>query len=278
MKLLSPLIKISEIYALRSSRIIIVRGIALFNHIRKSLCIKNLIIIIRDPVQVKAFYKRTNDYIENRYNVTRKKLTIGYGGGIEKYNIKNKNYVRGWELIEVLDYFRQKNITDVRCIFIGAGSAISELQNEITNRGISENCIFSGKLSDDEYAMHISSIDVGFREDYALPPYRLNIGMKIQEYMSAGKLVITGENEDRKYMLSNTQGMSFFFKPLNFESEVGSTSYVNGITEKFEFVYNNIDKLRELGDQNREFAYQNFDVEVVKNKFLELYSDLIRKP
>lgn len=260
-----------EKFILRKSDIVVVRGKALETWV-KSVAIHQLVKYIPDSVDVEFYNKVSKSAARQRLGLPDGYFIVGYGGGMHSVVVGGDKLTRGWELIEVVSELKALGAEDVLCLYIGLGNGITNLKREVENRGLSDYFIFTGGLSEEIYSLYMSAIDVGFREDYDTPNYRLNIGIKVQEYMAAGCAIVTGRNIDRDYMLSPSQGNELFFEPLKIPVNADINRYIGDVTRIFSSLYNERLLVKQLGESNRTRAKELFD----SSRILTCLSDLYK--
>lgn len=205
--------KWAEKRIIEKSDYIISRGIYLQRIIKQMRSGNENIYYIPDPIDVKEFSESKVILQQKNDLYFKDNFLIGYTSNFVSIRIGSKFLPRGWEIVEILSKFKENGITRVKAFFIGKGDALDDLKRLAKNKGVESMCVFTGYLKKDEFVSYLNAINVGFMEDYDNIQYKTSIGAKVQQYMAAGKIVITGSNPERYYLLHSSQGDKFFFNP-----------------------------------------------------------------
>jgi hypothetical protein len=256
---------------IRNSNILISRGVYLKETLEKKRKPPFAVYYIPDPVDVSYIQKFNKEYARNRFGIPQDFFIIGYVANFLTINAYGKKVPRGWELLQIVSRFKRSSVTNVRVLFVGQGPGLAKLIQLSQDLGVKECCIFTNEVTEEELALYLNSIDIGFMEDYDNMQYKTSIGAKVQEYMAAGKVVVTGTNPEKHFLLKKSQGMSFLFKPPNVERKLNLTSYIDELWRIFLEIYQNASELSIYGELNLERARALFDNSAVSDSLIKLY-------
>lgn len=273
-KIIVSLIKFLEYKLIKNADYVISRGIFLKQILEEIRGESQNIFYIPDPVNVNSFSESNNKNLNELIKKDEYRLLIGYTANFVLIKVGKKLLPRGWEIIEILNRFKEEGINDVKAIFIGTGDAIDNLKNLAYERKVDSMCFFTSYLPEKEFIRYLNSIDVGFMEDYDNIQYKTSIGIKVQQYMAAGKIVITGNGPERDFLLSPSQGKNLFFKPPKINNDEDILKYIEDLWNIFYYVYKNYDEIKALGLNNKKRALELFDDEVVSDSLLNLYNKI----
>ena len=272
-KLILTLARKSEVKMLKSADKVISRGVFLSSRLKKFCNINDEISYIPDPVDVSAFIKSTSNEIDLPFNAN--DFVIGYTANFQNIMLPYLGALpRGWEIINVLSMFKKDGVPNVRALFIGSGNGIENLIKYSKEHGVYSDCYFYGFSPQSEYIKLLKRIDIGFMEDYDLPAYKSSVGAKVQDYMSAAKVVITGKTDEREFLLEAQKDLDLLFLPLATDSDNPENHYIQEMYEKFVKVINNKKSVIHYGQLNQERAQQLFDLPIFMNQIQSLYTSL----
>ncbi len=276
-KVIVKIIKFLENITIKQANYIISRGVFL-KHIIEVKRGNNIdIYYIPDPVNVELFKKIKQEEARKKLGIPKEKFLIGYTANFTSIKVGPKFLPRGWELIEILIKFKKKNISNINVIFIGSGKGLVKLKELAYKKGVESFCVFTDKVPEKKFIYYLKAIDVGFMEDYDNIQYKTSIGAKVQEYMAAGKIVVTGNNPERDFLLSSSQGTRFFFTPPDIENDLDIEKYIEQIWNIFWDIYINYDDIKYIGINNEKRATEIFDYPVVNESLIELYEKILSK-
>jgi hypothetical protein len=273
-KIIVSTAKLAEKIAIINSDIIISRGIYLAEVIEGIRRKHDGIFYLPDPVDVDMLSVISPLKARQFVKLPDQLYLIGYVSNFVFIKVFGKIMPRGWELIEIIYNFKQNNIFDVKVIFIGTGPALKELRKLAEDRKVEDLCIFTGKVSETDLANYLKAIDIGFMEDYDNFAYRTSIGSKVQEYMAAGKLVITGKGPERLRLLLGGQGSDYLFDAPNTEMYNGIDNYLKELWRLFLHAFLNKDENYFKGKKNEQQAKILFDKHIVEENLLKIYKNL----
>lgn len=260
--------------ALRSN-CVVSRGHFLIKYLEQFGVPSKNILFIPDPVDVNGLHDL--DKYESRIKLKLKtsSFIIGYAAKFEIIDIPNVGKLpRGWEIISILEKFREMGIRDVVGLFIGSGDGLAALKELSNSKDLNGMCVFSGFVTEEVYRNLINSIDVGFMEDYDLPAYKTSIGAKVQDYMASGKAVVTGRGEERDYLLHSQKEFDLLFSPLICSNQSNVETYLSQILEKLQYIRMNKQLLSRIGMANTKRAETIFSNSSVIDSFNQMYRSM----
>ena len=171
---------------------------------------------------------------------------------------ENKNQI---QLIKALEVLKDK-YDNIKAIFVGEGSKLSELKEEAESRGISENLLFLGFRNDVNELINISDIGV-------LLSYREGLPRNIMELMANGRKVIAtnirgcrdlvcNDNVGSLVEVGDYEGTARAIKEYYYDKEVM-------LEGTFTYESSNKEIVREI---------KPYDVVNVNKKLMEIYNYL----
>jgi glycosyltransferase involved in cell wall biosynthesis len=271
------LVKFLEILYIKGADYIVPCGVSFGNYFKKNFSRENNIILVPDPIDTEKY----SNILERKRNgpviIQQDVLVVAYTSTFDFITISGKGKLpRGWELVEMLTRLEEVNRNRIKIYLIGKGPSINLLKDLVFKRNLCDRFIFTGFLNDEEFKEIMITAQVGFMEDYSTLGYKYSVGSKIQEYMSAGLAIITGDSPEKKYMLCNQKIQELLFKPLDPEVKNGMEDYIKAIMSSFEFALNNVEKLKEAGEKNRKRASSIFGYETVNKLVHGLYRKVLK--
>jgi glycosyltransferase involved in cell wall biosynthesis len=268
-KLVRIIVKILESAFITDSDFITTLGISFHQYFLEHYSKNKNIFYISNPIGIDNYSTLVkNKSVSNLQ--TNEKLKIVYTSIFGKILVAGKYVPRGWELIELLSTKSNKLYNQIEVHFVGTGSAIDDLHNLARDRGVIENCFFTGFLPYDKFLKEISSADIGFMEDYSTLGYRYTVGSKVQEYMAAALPVVTGSSPEKLYMLKNQGLPRLLYTPPILKTPLDMERYVKELVKAFEYALENPTEIKKGGERNRlraEIIFSNSTVEKMLTGF-----------
>lgn len=268
-KLIRVIVKILESAFIKDSDFITTLGISFHQYFLEHYSKNKNVFYISNPIGIDNYSTLVkNKSVPNLQ--TNEKLKIVYTSIFGKILVAGKYVPRGWELIELLSTKSNKLYNRIEVHFVGTGSAIDALHKLARDRGVNENCIFTGFLPYDEFLKEISSADIGFMEDYSTLGYRYTVGSKVQEYMAAALPVVTGTSPEKFYMLKNQGLPRLLYTPPILKTTLDVEIYVKELGKAFEYALENPTEIKKGGERNRlraEIIFSNNNVEKMLTGF-----------
>lgn len=103
-------------------------------------------------------------------------------------------------LVRALGHLRDDlGRNDVHCVFVGGGPEQERIRNYATERGVSDLCTFTGRVSDEVLCRVLSSADVGVDPDPKTRWSDMSTMNKIMEYMFFGLPIACFDLTENKY-------------------------------------------------------------------------------
>ncbi|OWP54422.1 MAG: hypothetical protein B2I18_03895 [Cuniculiplasma sp. C_DKE] len=264
-----------EIKLLKYSDRVVSRGIFLSSRLNLLSKTRSEIFYIPDPVNVSTFSNTPLSKVILPFQ--KDDFIIGYSANFQNITIPNIGVLpRGWEIVDILSLLKENGVLAVKALFIGSGKGVESLIQYSKSRNVFNLCHFSGYVSKTEYVELLRKIDIGFMEDYDLPAYKSSIGSKVQDYMSAAKVVITGKTDEREFLLQAQHELDILFSPLKCKDKTFVNDYIREIYNKLNQVINNKEAANNYGKLNQDRAKQLFDLPIFNSKVQSLYKSFIK--
>ncbi len=168
------------------------------------------------------------------------------------------------EMVENL--VRKRNRTNIYLRIIGDGAFKQELQHKINNAQLQQYVILLGALSQEDIKKEMSNADMFLFPGIHEPETGRaeNQGLVIQEAQSMQLPVVVSDAGGMKYGLKE-----------NITGFVVKEKDVEGFADKVELLIQSEDKKNEMGIEGRKFVVENFDINVLGSKLIEIYEQAI---
>jgi glycosyltransferase involved in cell wall biosynthesis len=151
---------------------------------------------------------------------------------------------------------------NVRFILIGKGETLDQIKQSVPSF-LNKKIIFTGARSDVESIVNIFDIGILLTNSKV---HGEGISNSIIEYMALGKPVIAtqggGTNE---VVFDNNNG--FLIEAEN----------SNQLIEKFNYLLDNKNKMKELGENGSKMVKEKFDIEIMTNNYKKVYQNLLKQ-
>jgi glycosyltransferase involved in cell wall biosynthesis len=138
-------------------------------------------------------------------------------------------------------------------VIIGKGPDMNKLKN-LSN----ENIIFTGCLSDKDLLNYARGADIA-----VLPSRAESWGLVIGEAMACKLPVISSNVGMAKELLGNNRGI------------VLQKETIKELTDKIDYLLNNREICKEMGERSREYIVKNYGWEKVVKKIVQVYKEVI---
>lgn len=271
------IVTILEALYIKGADLIVPCGVSFRDYYKEKYSRANNIILIPDPVDTQRYADKAVKTGSDLNHDKDRRLKVVYTSTFDTITVSGKESVpRGWEIVEVLSRLEGESRNRIVVYFVGKGPSIDNLEKIVSEKNVGASCIFTGFLSDSEFMDVMVSAHLGFMEDYSTLGYRYSVGSKIQEYMSAGLAVITGNSPEKVYMLRDQNIPQLLFSPLDIDSENGMDDYLSAVESAFVFALDNIHKLGDAGDRNRKRANAIFGLNTVRKMVQGLYDRYLK--
>lgn len=195
-------------------------------------------------------YKSSDDekaQIKEKYSICPTDLIIGTVGRLEE--VKNQKL-----FLEMAAKLLNKN-SNYTFIIVGTGSLENELKQYAANLGIQNKVVFTGYLNNVSPILNILDVFVLTSNSEAFP-------LSLLEAMSLSKVCVSTPTDGPSEILCGTNGL--------ITSDFSSDSLFESIAD----ILSN-DEKRKLVEENAKTTIDNnFTLEIMSNKLLEIYSDL----
>ncbi len=237
--------KLSEFFAkliFKNSRGVLVVTPKWKEVIEKSLKINGKVFVLENPIITSTF---------NRKISKSKKVKILYMGLVgERKGI----YV----LIKGASFIK-KDLREKIFFSICGNGEIEKARKEAEKHGVSDIFKFNGWISGDKKIEEFLSSHI-----YVLPSFREGFPVSILEAMASKLPIVTTPIYGMDYYLKDGVN-SFFVKPGD----------AKGLAEKLSILIEDNELQRQMGEKNFELVKSTFDIEVVGNKLLSIYRELL---
>lgn len=101
---------------------------------------------------------------------------------------------RGLKLIpEAVAKLTETGVTNVKALFLGAGSARKPLETQVADLGIEENVLFLDPVSHSEVVKYVAAADAGVDPLPDNPWWNHSSSMKVYEYLQMGKPILASD-------------------------------------------------------------------------------------
>lgn len=144
---------------------------------------------------------------------------------------------------------------------IGDGPEKGYLLELSKKLGIMRNVEFVGKQPNDEVIKHMCNADI-----FSLPSWSEGFGIVYLEAMACGKPVIACRGEGIEDVIEDGE-TGFLVNPRD----------VDSLAEVLEFLLNNPQKARDVGEKARKHVMENYTWEKVASKIISVYEEVIKK-
>lgn len=163
---------------------------------------------------------------------------------------ENKNQI---QLIKAMELLKD-NYPDIKAILVGEGHKLSELQQEVNNRGLNQQIQFLGFRTDINELINVSNIGV-------LLSYREGLPRNLMELMACGrKMIGTNIRGCRDIIVNETVGAKVL---------VGDEK---GLAKEIEKLYHNRESEFELSPH-----LKSYEVESILGQLKQIYTDIVRE-
>lgn len=102
-------------------------------------------------------------------------------------------------LVDVAEHIRSSGRSDVRFVCVGRGPELPKLKGMVTDKGLLDTVMFTGRLSDQEMLEVLSSADVCVNPDRPCEMNNISTMIKIMEYMALGKPIVQFESKEGRF-------------------------------------------------------------------------------
>jgi glycosyltransferase involved in cell wall biosynthesis len=203
---LTPLVKKREIWAYRNCDVLICVSDALKEIIVQEINIPpDKILVMPNGVDT-TFFNPTLHSTKRFF----REFTIGFVGLIMPW--AGLDY-----LLFVLADLKSEGI-ELRLVIVGDGPEKTNLQQLVTELGLTETVHFTGRISPDEVPAYIAGFDVCYSGQVPLQIGKMYLSpMKLYEYMAMGKTVIASAFDDARQLIQEEKN-GFLFEPANRQS------------------------------------------------------------
>lgn len=169
--------------------------------------------------------------------------------------IPRKNIVTAIKAFAALN---DKNCTLLIC---GKGQLLDELKTLCISLGIEKKVIFAGYRKDILEICRLADI-------FLFTSFQEGLPVAIMQAMAAGLPVIASDIRGNRDLLENSG------TGLNFNC-LAAPEDVNAFVHKLNYLLDNPDICRELGNENISICRDNFDITIVHNQMKKIYNNLL---
>jgi hypothetical protein len=148
---------------------------------------------------------------------------------------------------------------DVKYLVIGDGPEKGSLLDLSEKLGIIRNVEFLGKQPNDEVIRYMCNADI-----FSLPSWSEGFGIVYLEAMACGKPVIACQGEGIEDVIEDGE-TGFLVRPQD----------VDSLAEVLEFLLNNPQKARDVGEKAKKHVMENYTWEKVASKIISVYQEVI---
>ena len=155
-----------------------------------------------------------------------------------------------------------KEIPDTKFIIGSSGPQKEELEKLTSDLNVSENTIFTGRISDENFPHYVASADIYVSTSLS----DAGLSSSTAEAMACGLPVIVTEDPDNRYWIKN--GVNGFIIP---------TKNPEILAEKIVELINNKKLRQEMGARNRKLIVEKNNYFIEMGKMEKVYNNLIKK-
>jgi len=188
----------------------------------------------------------------------------------KRYGIKNDIVVLTVQRLEKrkgVEYFIKaipmvlERFNNIKFMIVGDGPEKNKLKKLCKSLGVSENVIFTGKIPNSEIQNYYKASDIfAFHTNYE------GLGIVLLEAMASGKPIITTMAGGTADIIENNIN-GFIITPRY--PELFADTLIKLLKNK---------KLRdEFGEASREIAEKKFDWEIIVEKYIKVYEEVLNK-
>ena len=163
-------------------------------------------------------------------------------------------------LFDVLNHLRKER--DVTLLMVGGRNPENRrrLQAEASNRGVSDNVIFTGWLeSHQRVKQAIRAADIGLSPLPPTPILRTNAPLKVLEYLAHETPVVASDTPDHQTVIETSGAGSV----ATYDSEAFAETIGNMLASP--------DKLKQMGRAGRQYVERERSFEVITDRLVEIY-------
>lgn len=169
--------------------------------------------------------------------------------------IPRKNIETAIKAFAALD---EKGCTLLIC---GKGQLADELKALCISLGVEKRVIFTGYRTDILEICRLADI-------FLFTSFQEGLSVAVMQAMAAGLPVVASDIRGNRDLLENS-GNSLNFNCLE------APANVKGFTHKLNYLLNNPDICRELGNENISICRESFDITIVHNQMKKIYNNLL---
>jgi len=163
------------------------------------------------------------------------------------------------DLLQAIAQLRHDRV-DVRCVIVGAGPELANLQQLARDLGISDDCEFTGALP------HSAALDTIARSDiFVLPSARESFGVVTAEAMAAGLPVVATKVGGSLDLVE--EGVTGYLVPPGDPS---------AIARQLRVLLDNSEQRRAMGDAGRRRVVERFSFGRHMDSMLAVWNDAVR--
>lgn len=210
------------------------------------------VFIVRNCPDLKSF--RRPQCVKNKFGKDLLVAYVGFMGSQDGLDLLLQS-------IEHLVKYEDRH--DIHFVLVGGGTILSELQAEITAKGLDGYVTMTGQVSHDEVAAYLASSDIGVAPD---PKNAMNDKLtmvKILEYMAFSLPVVLFDLEEGHYIAGPAALYAVPNEPVNFASQM-----IRLLDSR---------ELRtQLGETGRRRVEERLNWEVEKRSLIQAYDSTIQ--
>ena len=159
---------------------------------------------------------------------------------------KNKNTYR------ILQSIKDIDDSKVKYLVCGQGPLKEDYEKFVADNGLQDRIKLLGYRKDIPKILQISNV-------FIMPSYREGLSLAMMEAMAKGLPIVASKIRGNTDLLGENEG-GIFFNPAE----------TNEFTNAIKDLYKDSKKCKQYGERNLEYV-KNFDVEIVKKQFQEIY-------
>jgi glycosyltransferase involved in cell wall biosynthesis len=156
------------------------------------------------------------------------------------------------------------NRKDFYCIIIGSGDSIEELKTLAIELSLDDYVEFTGFISDEDLLRNLSTADICVDPDPSSPLNDVSTWIKIMEYMTFGKPIVTYDLKETRFSARNA---ALYIEPNN------EIEFAKGIAK----LMDQPNLRRMMGEFGRQRITQELQWDVVGQNLLRAYEAVMTK-
>lgn len=244
-------IKKRDMCSLQASKKIISDSKELKNDLIKEYRIpEEKITIIYDGIDVNKFKPATVDDFRKKLRIEKDEKIILSSGRI----VKQKGYHL---IVQILPEILKE--MKVRLIIVGDGDYLQHLKDLVRKRNISNNVLFTGKVSEQDLIKYYNLADV-----FVFPTLRVEaFGIVIAEAMSCGKPVVATKVGGIQTVVDDSEN-GYLIEMNNLKE----------LKERLMMVFSNEKLAKKLGNAARKKVVENFSLEKMIDDTIKVYEEV----